>query len=56
MATANRDPSLLASETCDYAPNGDADSRCGASPAGYVGDIYYACSDHVDAVADTIEA
>jgi hypothetical protein len=55
MATAIRDPDMLESESCDYAPNGDAESRCGDSPAGWVGDLYYACDDHVDEVADWIE-
>lgn len=56
MATAIRDPNLLASESCDHAENGDEASRCGRSPAGYVGDIYYACADHIDEMADVIEA
>ena len=47
---------MLAAETCDWlTERGNKDSRCGTAPAGYVGDIYYACAEHADDMADWLE-
>lgn len=53
---ANSDPNYLDSQSCDWHDDPqDPETCCGASPAAYVGDIYYACEDHFEQMAAWLE-
>jgi len=57
MAVANRNPRFVHDEPCDYHDDPqDADTHCADEPTGYVGDIYYACREHFDRMADWLES
>lgn len=55
--TAVEDPNYLESQDCDwYETSEDEATHCWASPAAYVGDVYYACEEHFEDLAEWLEA
>ena len=55
-STAVSNPNYLKSQSCDWHVDPeDEGTHCGESPAAYVGDIYYACEEHFEDLAEWLE-